>query len=127
MTTTLTPAELLAAATEGAKRAGEILSDKFHQARVVEHKGRIDLVTDADKASEKALVSFLRGAFPSHAILAEEGGAIHGAHYRWIIDPLDGTTNYAHRLPQFAVSVGVEGPDGLLAGVVFDPIKNELF
>jgi len=121
------PLELLAAAKEGAEAAGAIIADKFQRAPIVEHKGRIDLVTDADKASEASLVAFIRKRFPSHGILAEEGGAHAGESYRWIIDPLDGTTNYAHRLPHFAVSVGVEGPDGLLAGVVYDPIKRELF
>jgi myo-inositol-1(or 4)-monophosphatase len=103
------------------------LAEKLDEGRVVEHKGRIDLVTDADKASEVAVVSFLRERFPSHAILAEESGASAGQKYRWFIDPLDGTTNYAHRVPHFAVSIAVEGPAGLLAGVIYDPMRKELF
>ena len=95
--------------------------------RTVELKGGIDLVTDADKASEEALLALLRERYPDHAVLAEESGAHAGGDYRWIIDPLDGTTNYAHQVPQFCVSIAVEGPAGLLAGAVLDPMRDELF
>jgi myo-inositol-1(or 4)-monophosphatase len=125
--TELDPQELLVAAEEGARAAGAIIAEKFQRPPNIEHKGVIDLVTDADKASEAMLVEFIRAEFPTHGILAEEGGSRKGEDYRWLIDPLDGTTNYAHRLPHFAVSVAVEGPSGLLAGVVFDPIKGEMF
>jgi myo-inositol-1(or 4)-monophosphatase len=120
--------ELRAAAEEGARASGRILAERFSGERTVEFKGRIDLVTDADRASEAALVAYLSRRFPQHTILAEESGlTARGAPYRWLVDPLDGTTNYAHRVPHFCVSVAVEGPEGLLAGVVFDPLKNELF
>jgi myo-inositol-1(or 4)-monophosphatase len=119
--------ELQHVAEEGARRAGEVLARKFNEVRTVEYKGGIDLVTDADRASEAVLLEHIRKHFPSHEILAEESGQTQGQGFRWVVDPLDGTTNYAHRVPHFAVSVGVEGPDGLLAGVVYDPMRNELF
>lgn len=115
------------AAEEGARLAGGILAERFTQERTIEYKGGIDLVTDADKASEAALLAFIAGNFPRHAVLAEESGAHDGADARWIVDPLDGTTNYAHGLPHFCVSIGVEIRGVLSVGVVFDPIRNELF
>lgn len=120
--------ELRQTAEELARRAGAILKDRFHKPRTIEFKGGIDLVTDADKAAEREIVSALRTRYPDHGILAEEGGAAPSKDgYRWVIDPLDGTTNYSHHVPHFCVSIGVEGPDGLLAGVVFDPLRDELF
>ncbi len=121
--------ELRRTAEEGARLCGQILAQRFAGARTIEFKGAIDLVTDADKASEAALLDFLHRRFPTHAVLAEEsgrGGAPDSA-YRWIADPLDGTTNYAHRVPHFCVSVAVEGPAGLLAGAIYDPLRDELF
>jgi myo-inositol-1(or 4)-monophosphatase len=127
-------AELRGAVEEAARRAGKILADRFHSTRTIEFKGGIDLVTDADKASEAELLSFIQARFPSHTVLAEESGLTRGAAggYRWIVDPLDGTTNYAHRVPHFCVSIAVEGPveDGsrqLLAGAVLAPLSGELF
>ncbi len=123
-----TPAALRRTAEEGARLAGRILAERFGGQRTIAFKQTgIDLVTDADKASEEALISFLRSRHPGHAILAEESGASQGTGLRWIIDPLDGTTNYAHRVPHFSVSVAVDGPDGVLAGVVYDPMLDELF
>ena len=84
-------------------------------------------MTDADKASEAVLLAWLRERHPDHAILSEESGASGGSGYRWIIDPLDGTTNYAHQLPHFSVSIAVEGEDGVQVGVVHDPMRDELF
>ncbi len=123
---------LLADVEEGARRAGRILADRFEGERTVELKGGIDLVTDADKASEEALLAFIAQRYPGHAVLSEESGvraaAAGGAPgVRWIVDPLDGTTNYSHRVPHFCVSVGVEDADGLLAGAVLDPLRGELF
>ncbi|MFN7130980.1 MAG: inositol monophosphatase family protein, partial [Myxococcales bacterium] len=93
-----------------------------------EFKGGIALVTDADRASEACILRYLRSRFPDHAVLAEEEGETVGAApFRWFIDPLDGTTNYAHQVPHFCVSIGVEGGGGLLAGVVYDPVRDELF
>jgi myo-inositol-1(or 4)-monophosphatase len=115
-------------AEEAARAAGAILRDKFGGVRTIEFKGGIDLVTDADRASERELIAHLRARYPDHAILSEEAGFSRGTGgMRWIVDPLDGTTNYSHRVPHFCVSIAVEGPRGLLAGVVYDPMQDELF
>lgn len=115
-------------AAEAARVGGRELLDRLQQTRQIAFKGGIDLVTDADKASEAKIMALLRSAFPDHGILAEESGQGGGAApYRWIIDPLDGTTNYAHGVPHYCVSVGVEGPDGLLAGAILDPVRSELY
>ena len=122
------PLDALLASAEGAARlGGAVLKDAFGRLRTISYKGGIDLVTDADKASEAAVLGFLRTRHPDHSILAEESGASGAGRHRWIVDPLDGTTNYAHHLPHFCVSVAVEGPGGLLAGAVYDPLKDELF
>ncbi|HZJ55819.1 MAG TPA: inositol monophosphatase family protein [Myxococcaceae bacterium] len=118
---------LLETAVEGARRAGRVLADRFHQPRTIDFKGGIDLVTDADRASETVLLEWLRARHPDHAILSEESGASAGSIYRWIIDPLDGTTNYAHTLPHFSVTIAVEGEGGIQVGVVYDPMRDELF
>ncbi|QAT83456.1 inositol-1-monophosphatase [Corallococcus coralloides] len=123
-----TPAALRRTAEEGARMAGGILRERFPHHRTIEFKGGIDLVTDADRASEAALLDFLRQRHPHHAILAEESGATQGTDtFRWIVDPLDGTTNYSHQVPHFCVSVAVEGPEGTVAGAVYDPMLDELF
>lgn len=120
--------EAFLASAEGAVRVGgKVLRDVFARSRTISYKGGIDLVTDADQASEAAVLGYLRMRHPNHSILAEESGASGAGPYRWFVDPLDGTTNYAHHLPHFCVSVAVEGPDGLLAGAVYDPLKDELF
>jgi myo-inositol-1(or 4)-monophosphatase len=123
-----TPAALRRTAEEAARLAGRILAQRFQGERTIEFKRSVtDLVTDADRASEEALLEFLRARYPGHALLAEESGASQGTALRWLIDPLDGTTNYAHRVPHFCVSVAVDGPEGVLAGVVYDPMLEELF
>lgn len=126
--------ELLAAAVDVARLAGALLVDKLNQARTVDFKGegRLNLVTDADTASEALILAELRRRFPDHAVLAEESGASGHGRHTWIVDPLDGTTNYAHGVPHFCVTLAVEGPldgggVGLLAGVVFDPVRGECF
>jgi myo-inositol-1(or 4)-monophosphatase len=121
------PATLRRTAEEGARLAGRVLAERFQGERTIEYKGGIDLVTDADRAAEEAVLGFIRQRYPGHALLAEESGASRGSGVRWIVDPLDGTTNYAHRVPHFCVSVGVEGPDGLLAGAIYNPMLDELF
>lgn len=123
-------AELRDACVEAVRRGGAILAERFTKPRTIERKGSIDLVTDADRASEEAVLGFLRTRFPAAAILAEESGEHAGgprAELRFHVDPLDGTTNYAHGLPHFAVTVGVEDAGGLLAGAILDPLRGELF
>ncbi len=109
--------------------AGRVLRDKFETNLTIEYKGEIDLVTDADKAAEDFLVSTISKAFPNHAILAEEGGKIGNpnADFLWIIDPLDGTTNYAHSFPYFSVSIALLEEETPIAGVVYNPITDEMF
>jgi myo-inositol-1(or 4)-monophosphatase len=91
-------------------------------------KGEFDLVTEADRSSEKLVVERLRSHFPNHAIVAEEGGGHESAsEYRWFVDPLDGTTNFAHSFPMFNVTLGLERAGETIAGVVYDPIRQEMF
>lgn len=113
-------------AIKAALRAGSILRESIGRVHV-EHKGRIDLVTDADKASEQVIVGMIRTAFPNHAICAEESGETGSHEYRWYIDPLDGTTNYTHGVPIYAVSIGLAVGDAMLSGVVYLPATDELF
>lgn len=119
--------ELLDTATEAARRAGKVLAERFAGERTIEYKGGIDLVTDADRAAEEVMLELLAQRHPGHGILAEESGVSHGEEYRWILDPLDGTTNYSHRVPHFCVSVAVEDGEGLLVGVINDPLRSEIF
>ncbi len=119
-------------AIQTARDAGRILAERFGRATLQVHdKGEIDLVTEADLASERLIVERIRSYYPRHAILAEESGAsVRDAQtndYKWIIDPLDGTTNYAHGYPCFCVSIGLAYKDELIAGVVYDPSRDELF
>lgn len=115
---------LLLAASE----AGRILMGKYATGVTVAYKGAIDLVTEADLASERAIVAILRARHPEHDILAEEGDyGRRGADQRWIVDPLDGTTNFAHGFPWFAVSIALEVRGEVVLGAVFNPHNNELF
>jgi myo-inositol-1(or 4)-monophosphatase len=116
------------ACAEAARVGGAVLRERWGQRRTIELKGGIDLVTDADRASEEAVLTFLGGEFPGDAILAEESGSRAGTGARrWFLDPLDGTTNYAHGVPHFAVTVALEDDQGLAAGAIFDPLRDELF
>ena len=115
-------------AVNTAKQAGRLLLEWGAGRRAVTLKGAIDLVTEADRRSEAAITEALSRAFPDHSILAEEGTLVKGsAPYRWIIDPLDGTTNFAHGLPVFCVAIGLEAEGGLVLGVAYDPTRDELF
>ncbi len=122
-------AELLEVAIAASRAGGQVLLDLLPGKRTIATKRTgIDLVTDADRRSEEAIVACIRSHFPDDAILSEERGAEAGRSlYRWIIDPLDGTTNYAHRLPIFCVSVAVEAGGQVLAGAVYDPTRDETF
>jgi len=113
---------------EWAHRAGDILRDGYEQEHTVQHKGRIDLVTEVDHASEAFLLGRIRADFPDDAIVAEETGRQAGSSGRvWYVDPLDGTVNYAHGVPMFSVSIAwhVDGTPTL--GVVYDPLRDEMF
>jgi myo-inositol-1(or 4)-monophosphatase len=109
--------------------AGAILRSRFGEPHDISFKGPLDLVTEADKAAEALIASRLRAAFPDHDLLGEEGTRSENtnARFRWVIDPLDGTTNFAHNLPTFAVSIAVEDTGQPVAGVIYDPMRNELF
>lgn len=124
---TLTDQKLFEVCVEAAKASGTVLAGLWGKKREITHKGRIDLVTDADRAAEKECVAIISRHFPEHAILAEESGARGASDYRWIIDPLDGTTNYAHNVPHFAVSIACEVRGEVRVGVVYNPISGELF
>ena len=121
--------EFGAAAVAIARQAGAIQLESLGRVERIMFKGRVDLVTEVDKRSEAAIVAALTGRCPEHRIVAEEGsGTAEGASpYRWLIDPLDGTTNYAHTFPHFAVSIALQRGDETIVGVVYDPIKDELF
>ncbi len=114
---------------EAARKAGALLHAQFGAARHVSYKGSpTNLVTEMDHRAEALIVETIHARFPSHAILAEEAGALGGpGSYRWIVDPLDGTTNYAHGLPVYAVSIALEIDGRLALGVVYDPNRDECF
>lgn len=118
----------LEAAKEVAKKAGLLLRQLSEQDFKVEHKSTVDLVTSADIESQELIVSRLKEQFADYAILAEESdGKKPEADYIWVIDPLDGTTNYAHGLPIFAVSIGLVHKNEPVAGVVYEPNLDEMF
>lgn len=120
--------EFMSTAREAALEAGRILRDNFSGNRKITYKGEINLVTDMDMRSERAVVETLRRAFPEHGITAEEETTIENkSPFRWIIDPLDGTTNYAHGYPCFSVSIALEHDKEVILGVVYDPMREELF
>lgn len=120
-------------AIETAREAGQILLDKFGRKINISKKGGINLVTEADFASEKLIIEKIRSHYPKHSILAEESGesnvvVIDGEKsWKWIIDPLDGTTNFAHGYPCFCVTIALEYNDEIVVGVTFDPTRDELF
>ncbi len=122
-------ADPLTVALEAAHEAGDLLLRYLHEPlHVTEKTRRADIVTDADRASERCIVARLRGAFPNATILGEEGGLYGGtSSERWIVDPLDGTTNYAHGYPLFCVSIAYERDGELIAGVVYAPLMRECF
>jgi myo-inositol-1(or 4)-monophosphatase len=120
---------MLNIAVKAARRAGSLIMRHLDRLErlTIETKGRNDFVTEVDRQAEAEIIEVLRYAYPDHSILAEESGMQAGNEYRWIIDPLDGTTNFLHGYPQFAVSIALEHKGKLDQAVVFDPHKNELF
>jgi myo-inositol-1(or 4)-monophosphatase len=122
--------DYITTASEIARRAGALLMEFFAHGVKTEYKGTgtVDVVTEADRGSEKLIVESLRSVFPNHGIVGEEGSRSQSAgEYLWYVDPLDGTTNFAHGFPVFSVSIGLVRNNQVIAGVVFDPTRNELF
>jgi myo-inositol-1(or 4)-monophosphatase len=120
----------LDAALRAAHAAGRVLRRYFTKAYRIEYKSDINLITEADREAEAVILRTLRHDFPDHAYLAEESGHPGDGSrspYRWIIDPLDGTTNFAHSFPVFCVSIALEADGEILLGVVYDPVHKELF
>ena len=111
------------------KEAGELIRNAFGKTHSVEFKtNELNLVTETDKVSEKLITDFIRKKYPSHGILAEEGSeANKSAEYLWVVDPLDGTSNFAHGLPIFAVSIGVQKNGDTIAGVVYDVMRDVIY
>ena len=108
--------------------AGEIIRRGWHSDRQITFKGRADIVTDIDLAAEKAMLEILTGAFPDFGILAEESPPVPGASpYRWVVDPLDGTRNYAQSIPHFCTIAALADGDDVIAGVIYDPMREETF
>jgi myo-inositol-1(or 4)-monophosphatase len=113
---------------EMARGAGAILREGYGKAHTIQRKGRIDLVTEMDHRSEAYLIEAIRSRFPGHTIDSEESGLITGAEQAlWLIDPLDGTTNYAHDIPQFSVSIAFASAGVVQLGVVYDPMRDDCF
>jgi myo-inositol-1(or 4)-monophosphatase len=121
-------ADIKQTALKAAHEGGAVLIKYFGKIKSVKHKGEIDLVTEADKKAELTIVSIIKAAYPHHRILAEETGESGTASAcKWIIDPLDGTTNYAHGYPIFCISIAVELEGEIRYGIVYDPLRKELF
>lgn len=120
---------MLNIAVKAARRAASIINRASLNLDVltVKHKTFNDLVSEVDRAAEQAIINVLKHAYPEHAILAEESGAQGDSEYLWIIDPLDGTTNFLHGFPQYAVSIALSHKQTLTQAVVYDPGRNELF
>ncbi len=116
-------------AVRAAREAGRVITRNFNRVDrlTIADKGRNDFVTEVDRNAEAAIIEVLREKYPQHAILAEESGAQAGNEYEWVIDPLDGTTNFLHGVPQFAVSIALKVKGRLEIGVVYDPVKEEMF
>jgi len=113
---------------ETALEAGQILREEYERPPDIAYKGDVDLVTQADKRSERAIVARISKYFPEHSISAEEGlGHVRNSEFRWHVDPLDGTTNFAHKYPCFSVSIALAQNESVLAGAVYNPISHELF
>jgi myo-inositol-1(or 4)-monophosphatase len=120
---------LLNTAVKAARRAGDLALRYLNQADRLDirSKGRNEFVTQVDKAAEDLVIETIREWYPDHAFLGEEGGASGDSEFRWIIDPLDGTTNYIHGFPVFAVSIALEVKGELQTGVIYDPTRQEIF
>jgi len=115
-------------AVQAAKRGGKLLKEGLQEEITVSYKEALEIVTNIDTRSEKAIVALISRNFPDHQIMAEEGsGRKIRSSYKWIIDPLDGTTNFSHRFPFFCVSIALEVKGRVRLGVIYDPVRRELF
>lgn len=122
------PLDLISPMQEMAREAGSLIMGHFRQHVKIEYKGAVDLVTIADRTSEALILQRIRKQFPTHDVMGEEGTRIEsGSEYKWYIDPLDGTTNFAHGYPVFCVSLAVERSGQRVAGVIYDPTRDEMF
>jgi myo-inositol-1(or 4)-monophosphatase len=120
--------ELISPMQSTARAAGALVMDYFRQHVKVEYKGDVDLVTVADRESEALILEQIREQFPTHDVMGEEGTRIEtGSEYKWYVDPLDGTTNFAHGYPVFCISLAVERRGQRIAGVIYDPTRDEMF
>ena len=118
----------LSTAVEIAREAGALLAQMFKRPQEISYKRPSDLVTEADRRSEALIIERLRSRFPKHSVVAEEGGGQEtSSDYRWYVDPLDGTTNFAHGFPVFCVTLGLTCRGEVVAGVAYDPTRDELF
>jgi len=120
---------MLNIAVRAARQAGDVIMRRIDRldSLKIESKSRNDFVSDVDRKAEEVIIETIRAAYPEHAILAEESGVQDGNEFEWVIDPLDGTTNYLHGFPQFAVSIGMRVKGRLTHGVVYDPVRQDLF
>src|SRR5881275_3283078 len=122
---------MLSFAIDTARAAGQLLLEKYGRITTITKKGDYNLVTEADLASEALIIDRIKSHYPRHTILAEESGqtvVVDGdSRWKWIIDPLDGTTNFAHGYPCFCVTIGVQHKDRMEIGVVYDPLRDEMF
>jgi myo-inositol-1(or 4)-monophosphatase len=121
--------QFLEVAIDAAREAGALLLREFHRPKHITYKGEVDIVTESDRRSEEIIVGRLRRYFPQHEIVAEEGsgGPTGTALFRWHVDPLDGTTNFAHGYPCFCVSIGLLEDGEPIVGVIFNPVSGEMF
>ncbi|MDD2724486.1 MAG: inositol-1-monophosphatase [Methylovulum sp.] len=120
---------MLNIAVRAARSAGELIlrsSDNIGQLRI-DQKGKNDYASEVDRMAEREIISIIKAAYPDHAILAEESGEHQGNDFVWVIDPLDGTTNFLHGFPQYAVSIALKHKGRLEVGVIYDPLRDELF
>ncbi|MDD2816538.1 MAG: inositol-1-monophosphatase [Thiotrichaceae bacterium] len=121
---------MLAIAIQAARQAGRLISRAYYQGKIsqIDSKGNNDFVSEVDRQSEATIIELLQRAYPEHSILAEESGHHQGkSDYEWVIDPLDGTTNFLHNNPQFAVSIALRQQGRTELGVIYDPLRDELF
>ncbi|UCG82941.1 MAG: inositol monophosphatase [Dehalococcoidia bacterium] len=115
-------------ACEAARKAGEVLKTHFQEQRQVQYKGRANIVTDVDLKAENAIVSFIQDEYPDHNIISEESDPINReSDYTWVLDPLDGTNNYSFGIPFFATVIAFKSSEDVMVGIIYDPLRDELF